>query len=489
MADVSKKTVIGELLNTGDEQTKKVIGSYNFSASYKANLAALKSHKSTSLEACAVYLGFAPRSVQDNKKLYKNLAVLCDRIILKIESLFDIHCDACSNIYRNKLTDDPPLKCQLCLQGCHSCPGMVTQIDAYKKMCDDNLCPSGTVWMCHECKKKNDLSLVPKNAPSSLKEPNVPAIEEEAEEEDDGVKESPRRGREKDNEPPKHSQHNKQNICEAYTKMKCPHGLTGKRLIDGKRCPKDHVPRCRRYCGFGENTREGCKFGEKCRFYHPKLCRNSVSKRSCQNPDCTFVHLKFTKRPNTKSQQQDPRDIHRNNQSVYKDGDRGNKDNYRPNIPVSKNPLNTRFNSSGSIYTPYPPTIDIRNRRARSDSQCEKDPKDTSAFLEKLLENMKDGILLQMENKLTELRTELRNEIPEIILESARWNEGNEMPSRPSSHPQMIQHPLLAAYKPPYPFIPSLQASNMMYQQNKPTQPSQLIQMPNNNLNCQNYSY
>ena len=101
MADnTDKKAVIGELLNTADENSKKVIASYSFSARYKANLAALKSYNAPILETCASYLGFKPRC-QDNKKLYKNFTVLCDRIILKIESLFDIHLDECDTLYRN----------------------------------------------------------------------------------------------------------------------------------------------------------------------------------------------------------------------------------------------------------------------------------------------------------------------------------------------------------------------------------------------------
>jgi hypothetical protein len=270
--------------------------------------------------------------------------------------------------------------------------------------------------------------------------------------------------------------------------MKCAHGLTGKRLINGKRCPKDHVPRCRRYCSFGDKQSQGCKYGEKCKFYHPKLCRNSVAKQVCLNLECTYVHLKYTRRYESGQQQPDrdrrdrpPNRDHRAN----REGDVHREVRLPPNQPATK--LNSRFQSNNSsIYTaPYAPTIDNRGqRKARNDSQCEGEPKDSSAFLEKLLENMKNGILLQMENKLLELR----NDIPSMIQDSQ-----DATMSRPQSQPPpFISHLQYSQHQPPFPTLPGI---NMMYQTNKhmamqqpqmTMQQPQTIPMPNN---CQSSYY
>jgi len=86
-------------------------------------------------------------------------------------------------------------------------------------------------------------------------------------------------------------------ICEAYKKRECQHGLTGKRLINGKPCPHSHPPRCFRWCKHGDNKKAGCTKGSDCTYYHPKLCKNSVLKRYCANRECTFHHLKHTRRP------------------------------------------------------------------------------------------------------------------------------------------------------------------------------------------------
>ena len=87
----AKKLVIGGLINEADALTQRVLKSYNPSALYKVNLEKMKAHNAAYLESCAQFLGF---TVRDNdQKLYQNQTILCDRMILKIESLFDIHCD------------------------------------------------------------------------------------------------------------------------------------------------------------------------------------------------------------------------------------------------------------------------------------------------------------------------------------------------------------------------------------------------------------
>ena len=82
-----------------------------------------------------------------------------------------------------------------------------------------------------------------------------------------------------------------------YKRRACPHGLTGKRLNDGQRCPNRHPPLCFRYSKHGDTKKLGCTKGNECKHFHPRLCRNSVTKRVCLNEDRTFHHLKHTQRP------------------------------------------------------------------------------------------------------------------------------------------------------------------------------------------------
>ena len=79
-------------------------------------------------------------------------------------------------------------------------------------------------------------------------------------------------------------------------KAQCPHGLTGKKLIDGASCTQAHPKRCIRYCRFGLSKRGGCTRGAECRYYHPVLCRNALVNKRCTRENCTFTHLKGTRR-------------------------------------------------------------------------------------------------------------------------------------------------------------------------------------------------
>ena len=80
-----------------------------------------------------------------------------------------------------------------------------------------------------------------------------------------------------------------------YKVGKCKHGLRGNKEVDGQKCTSQHPKKCQKYCSFGTN-KYGCKKGDNCTYYHPVLCKFSVQKRLCTNKDCTFIHLKGTKR-------------------------------------------------------------------------------------------------------------------------------------------------------------------------------------------------
>lgn len=440
------KIVLGGLLNDADAVAQRVIRSYDPAAHYKANKDNMLKHDAAQLEACAIYLGLNVRG-EDNKKLYKNKKVLCDRMILKIESLFDSECDDCKETYRNTLADKPPLVCKLCLQGCHGCVTMLAKMEAYTKMCRDEMKPFGLVWMCHGCLEKNDLSLLqtPKktgnDAPleETRTEGAVQEEEEVEEEEEENDRESPRRNRHENSS-------SNTNVCELYKERKCPHGLTGKRLIRGERCAKNHPPRCHRYCRYGEDPKMGCKFGPECRYYHPKLCRQSVLRRVCLNPDCLYNHLKFTRRHendgpgDAKPGYPKPGHPQRPERGILNRPQREERDNpWHRQAQDANNrppPPRARFDSIGSVYTPYPPTVDVRQHRTRKDSAtvAERD----NSFLERLMENLKEGIISQMNEKIAELRIE----IPALVQESSQWNKPTQPSRQQFPLQQMPQLPL-----------------------------------------------
>ena len=171
---------------------------------------------------------------------------------------------------------------------------------------------NGINWLCCGCRKNNGLALTPKskkarNEPSeSHIEDNGEAEEDQSDGEDDEDQEeeleerSPRRNREIIQN---------SDICPLYKKMLCPHGLTGKRLINEAPCNKANPPRCLKYCRFANDNKLVCTKGKEYKYYHPTLCYHSVKRRVCLVVDCKFTHLKGTKkydpdlRVNQRSQQ------------------------------------------------------------------------------------------------------------------------------------------------------------------------------------------
>ena len=414
------KVVIGDLLNKADFMAKKVVSAYNADVLYNTNLQNLKKFDATHLEATATFLGFTVRG-EENKKLYKNLKVLCDRIILKIESLFETGCNDCGETYRNKLEDTPLLTCQLCNQGSHNCAKIQERFDALNEV-PETLRLIGMVWLCFGCLKKNNLAFTlptnpsdpPSNRESDEDDPEPPA-------ETEGERVSPRRNRE--NQPEIRSE-----ICAAYKARNCPHGLTGKKLINGIPCDKKHPPRCFRYCKHGDNKRLGCVKGRDCKYFHPKLCRDSVTKRECLNKDCNFNHLKFTRR---------------RKEEVHKDS-----------IQVTKKATGRkmRFDSVASLTTPYPPTVNQTYASVSRHAQPAA-VEEPNSFLLQLLENMKEGIICQVSEKIADLQSSLPSMVQEQLRQSVPFTQ-RMLPAQPLQSmtcPQTAQLPHTQSFPAQYP--------------------------------------
>ena len=94
-------------------------------------------------------------------------------------------------------------------------------------------------------------------------------------------------------------------LCRQLEMGKCPHGLSGKTLVNGKACNYLHPRRCYYHCTYGPKSDRRCRYGENCKFFHPRLCQQSVVKHECfLGDECSFTHLKNTRRYPTKSQEQ-----------------------------------------------------------------------------------------------------------------------------------------------------------------------------------------
>ncbi|CAL8290439.1 unnamed protein product [Arctogadus glacialis] len=225
-----------------------------------------KSLNNPVLEKCAEYIKLKVRSTDTQDQFYSNKEVLVDRIILKIESYLPDTCDECESKYCNKVDDDTPplLVCFICSQGSHNCEKMKEKHDKFRMCLEDPNPLLGLHWLCQGCRKKNDLVLTPKKSKTSEKKkkdmsppknPQTPVDTNpgnggEEEEEEEEEKEDDEEEDEEDADTAETSDRSSPRrercpvpteICEKYKLLTCPHGLTGKRLIQGKPYTQSNV--------------------------------------------------------------------------------------------------------------------------------------------------------------------------------------------------------------------------------------------------------
>ena len=91
-------------------------------------------------------------------------------------------------------------------------------------------------------------------------------------------------------------------ICDKYRRGSCPHGISGKKVFNEKKCKFDHPNICFKYRRAGNDKRYGCKRGNDCKWFHPLLCRSANSQNKvCPKEACTFLHVRGTRREGTRS--------------------------------------------------------------------------------------------------------------------------------------------------------------------------------------------
>ena len=82
-------------------------------------------------------------------------------------------------------------------------------------------------------------------------------------------------------------------ICQKYRRGSCPHGSSGRRSTLGKdRCPYEHPKLCFGWRKGGADKQLGCKWGNKCKFFHPILCKAVGDNGKCPNSNCTLLHVR-----------------------------------------------------------------------------------------------------------------------------------------------------------------------------------------------------
>ena len=291
------------------------------------------------LKRAAEYLKI---TVNGDVKMLKNDIIT--EIILRIESLLMDLCSICGEYYNITLKDEPAFKCVTCQQGCHQ-PCLEQMVTILKDVSEE--IKNSFHFFCAKCLSSYSHVKPPAakiNSPAK-QATHIVILPKPADEDDiDVIDDDESKDTDDDVTEPQVSQQ----VCRKYRRRECPHGASGKTLVDGKPCNFLHPRRCRRYAHNGTHPKYGCT-KSNCELLHPVLCRYSVRNRVCLNLDCPFTHLKFTRR-------YDPDSSYHNQQSSYQPEQRYERtqhqqsyaSEYRPQ-PYNRAP---EFNNKPPVMTP-----------------------------------------------------------------------------------------------------------------------------------------
>ena len=323
----SRKLTYGNLLLVADPISKTVLTAYDYRPTVKraANVAKLISSKFTLeiLEQCATFLNIPTKDDKSETALYSNKQPMATRIVLGIEALYPSHCVTCDTDYTTEFdSKEDTLCCYKCFQESHTCEEMKKRTLVLKGITD---LPAGVIWLCNECtvelnptsppKKKRTITGTgtpgqggtpvisipgtPTNgtARGSEKGHNINK-DELAKALQMAKEEISQLEKDENNQDAKQSYNSvtSTKLCPQFLAHNCQHGRKGDYEVGGKVCEFVHPKLCRRYCADGSNRKYGCTRGRQCFYYHPKLCWNSTETRHCPEENCTFSHLRGTRR-------------------------------------------------------------------------------------------------------------------------------------------------------------------------------------------------
>ena len=298
------RIALGNLMRINDT-TNKVIACYNPCQNQIQNERNINQFVVNTLLPCAEALSIKTLD-ENNKKLSKG--DLKKQIITKIRTSLPKLCEECLVEYRIDIEEEPLFTCYLCKDASHNCEKFKT----FKSALPSTLL-EGFVWLCGKChevcpspmqpvadtqESQQDMD-DPSNRPSSSLNSTAPVnhVDEPVNSDLQGSQNhrDARNTEEKDNHVRSRSDESTENpeTCKRFLKGICPHGLRGKKLINGKRCEYTHKKPCIAYCSYGLGGKFGCKW-KKCRFAHPIICKYSQRYWQCTNKACTYTHLKGT---------------------------------------------------------------------------------------------------------------------------------------------------------------------------------------------------
>ena len=187
---------------------------------------------------------------------------ICPTCVHQSQEHEDSICKQCNAAI---VRDSKALECDKCSTWCHIACTNVPEALYNLLVCNNH--EDGIKWFCHDCRVSGTTT-----------QPQEPALGDNT----------------------NNSNTNNSNIipvavCNKLKLGTCPHGITGKTLVNDKKCDFVHPKICKKYTKNGPHGRFGCN-GSGCNLLHPMLCNNSVRNRKCHKANCKLYHLRWTER-------------------------------------------------------------------------------------------------------------------------------------------------------------------------------------------------
>ena len=300
--------IIGKLLDKADVSIRPVISAFNYFRSRSNNLQRLNQPTLDVLEKCADFLGITLAD-KDGYKIFTKTS-LATRIYLGLMALMPAKCGECSEEYVIEHDCPPFFQCFKCFKGSHHCDRNKVLHETLSAMNT----PTGFVWLCNTCHESID-PIEPRkqrsrhtsatgnlsNAENHLSSGNMSDFTTSGLFSSTQFQLSQQQSNStppSDNAP--HSSQTRENDCKNFLNWNCPHGISGKKKVNGKPCPHTHPRICYEYRVAGSTGKRGCKKGKNCPFFHPDICKTALEHGSCQKQDCSKFHP-WSTRKKTKS--------------------------------------------------------------------------------------------------------------------------------------------------------------------------------------------
>ena len=349
LIDTWRRSIAGLVESAPNDTIKNCLRTYNPAIPTNDNIKALKSCKKTPIIDTLNFLMSSPSSFPSSTMKDDAIHLLC----LKIKNFFPDVCQICNKSYSVQLDDRPLISCGGCGQEVHR-PCYLNLLKSMNLLNDTEelshfiykipgfyfLCPScqdETINFPHASMKKSEVSSPEKSCPAAsptASPTKITVVAESVDEQPRNSQHTPRRTlpaipftpnvlvesqpteslegiylgrtdfmkkkfqRDCQNDAKLSSENttNKENdstekpICNFYKKGKCKYG------IRGKNCQFKHPKICPKLLKHGNKSPNGCNAGTKCTMFHPRMCSSSIRKGECFNLDCTYTHVKGTKR-------------------------------------------------------------------------------------------------------------------------------------------------------------------------------------------------